>query len=155
MRGNILKAFEATGVAPPSADAVLRRFKTTTPQQDEDLDIEEHGDGNTWDQLRNLFDAVVKNAVKVEAKWLSASLYSMQVQNELLYHENEGLCTTLSTVYRHSVKSKSLELQQRKEICGAVATSSSVVASPPPQPLVKTTTRRRQIKLPGKQISTT
>jgi hypothetical protein len=44
---NILTAFEAISVEPRNADAVLRRFRTPTPQQDEDTEIGEHGDGNS------------------------------------------------------------------------------------------------------------
>ena len=109
-RQNILKAFEATGVEPPDADAVLRRFKTTTPEQDEGLEFREHGDSSTWKQLRNLFDAAVKDTAKVEAKQLSASLHSLQVQNELLHHENQGLRNALLTKRKHNTRGKPLEL---------------------------------------------
>jgi hypothetical protein len=64
---NTLKAFEATGIEPCNANAVLRRFRTPTPQQDEDTEIGEHGDGNSWKQVRNLFDAAAPNKAGVEA----------------------------------------------------------------------------------------
>jgi hypothetical protein len=44
---NILILFEATGVESCDAGAVLRRFRTPTPQQDEDTEIGEHGDGDS------------------------------------------------------------------------------------------------------------
>jgi hypothetical protein len=94
---NISRAFEATGVEPRNADVVLDRFKTTPPQLDEDTEIEAHGDGDSWNALRELFDAAVKDKAKVEAKRLSQSLHSLQVQNELLHHENEGLRDALTT----------------------------------------------------------
>jgi hypothetical protein len=92
---NILKAFEATGIVSQNADVVLRRFKTTPPEQDNDLETGHHGDENSWKQLRNLFNAAVKDKAKIEAKRLGASLHSLQVQNELLHYENDSLRSAL------------------------------------------------------------
>jgi hypothetical protein len=50
---NILKAFKATGLEPCDADTVLHGFRTSTPQQDEDTEMGEHSDGNSWKQARN------------------------------------------------------------------------------------------------------
>jgi hypothetical protein len=44
---NILKAFEAIGVQPHNAEIVLKRFKTTTPQDFEDAETAQLGDGST------------------------------------------------------------------------------------------------------------
>jgi hypothetical protein len=44
----ILKSFQATGVWPIDADAVLKRFNNHLQQQDNDLEIREQGDGDTW-----------------------------------------------------------------------------------------------------------
>jgi hypothetical protein len=115
---NILKAFEATGVVPANANIILQRFKTTTPEQDEGPEIGEPGDGDSWRQLRNLFDVAVKDKDEVEAKRLSAALHSLQVQNELFHHENEGLRSALTTKKKHKKKSKPLDLQQREEYHG-------------------------------------
>ncbi|KAF2824578.1 hypothetical protein CC86DRAFT_259746, partial [Ophiobolus disseminans] len=46
-RYNILKAFEATGVIPGSADVVLRRFRTPTPEQATGSEISQQGDGSS------------------------------------------------------------------------------------------------------------
>jgi hypothetical protein len=43
----MLKAFEATGVKPRNAEVVLKRFKTTTPQDFEDTETVQLGDGST------------------------------------------------------------------------------------------------------------
>ena len=73
---NIYKAFEATGVEPRDAAAVLKRFETPPQQQDKDTEIGEHGDGDSWRQVRKLFDAAVPNKAGVEAKRLSTALHS-------------------------------------------------------------------------------
>ncbi|KAG9190745.1 hypothetical protein G6011_08833 [Alternaria panax] len=92
----IMKSFQATGVWPMDADAVLKRFNNHPQQQDEDSEIGEHGDGDSWTQLRKVFEAAVANKAKVEAKRLSQSIHSLQVNNELLHAQNEQLQRELS-----------------------------------------------------------
>ncbi|KAF1922314.1 uncharacterized protein M421DRAFT_10665 [Didymella exigua CBS 183.55] len=75
----ILKSFQATGVWPMDADAVLKRFNNHPPQQDEDAEIGEHGDGDSWPELRKIFDAAVADKARIEAKRLSRSLHSLQL----------------------------------------------------------------------------
>ena len=112
---NILKAFEATGVEPPNANVVLQRFKTTTPQRDKDSELGEEGQEHTWRQLRNLFDTAVRDKAEVEAKKLDTALHHLQVENELLHHENQGLRDAMIAKGKHKLKSKALDLQQPKD----------------------------------------
>jgi hypothetical protein len=86
----ILKSFQATGVWPMDADAVLKRFNNHPQQQDEDSENGEHGDGDSPIQLRKAFDAAVADKAKVEAKRLSQSIHSLQVNNELLRLPKRG-----------------------------------------------------------------
>ncbi|KAF1831726.1 hypothetical protein BDW02DRAFT_504624, partial [Decorospora gaudefroyi] len=51
----------------------------------------------TWKQLQKLCDTAVKDTGGVEARQLRSSLHSLQVQNELLHHENEGLRSAVTT----------------------------------------------------------
>jgi hypothetical protein len=111
----IIKAFEATGVMPGYAEVVLQRFKTPTPQRDTSPKIESQGDGSSWRQLRNLFESAVKDARDSTSKALSQSLHSMQVNNDLLHHENDLLKDAPRSKRKHKAKSKSLDLHQRKE----------------------------------------
>jgi hypothetical protein len=43
----ILKTFEATGVWPMDAEVILKRFNTTTVDEDEDTELRKLGDGDT------------------------------------------------------------------------------------------------------------
>jgi hypothetical protein len=115
---NVLKSFEATGVVPPNADAVLKRFKNTTSDGTTDLISEPKGNKTSWNQLRKVFDAAVKDEADASTKELSASIHSLQVNNELLNHENEGLRQALTLKKKHKKKSKLLVLQQRQEYHG-------------------------------------
>jgi hypothetical protein len=62
----------------------------------------------------------VKDSSEVPARRLALALHSLQVQNELLHHDNEGLREALATKRKHAKKSKPLDLQQRKEYWGGV-----------------------------------
>ncbi|KAF1935322.1 hypothetical protein EJ02DRAFT_296262, partial [Clathrospora elynae] len=48
-------------------------------------------------------------------KQLSAAIHSFQVKNKLLCNKNEGLRASLYTKKKRAKKSKTLDLQQRKE----------------------------------------
>jgi hypothetical protein len=114
-RATILKSFKATGIMLMDAEVILKRFDNHTTQQDRDAEIGKHGDGDSWIELRNLFDSAVANSAGVEAKRLQTSLHSLQVQNELLHHENDSLRNALNTKTKHNKSSKTLDLQQREE----------------------------------------
>jgi hypothetical protein len=116
-RKNILKAFEATGIKPANPKVILKRFTPITSAQDEALQIGEPGDGDSWNELRKIFDAAVPDKSSIEAKQLSTSMHSMQVNNEILHVENQDLKDAVTTKQKHSKKSKRLDLQQRKELC--------------------------------------
>ena len=115
---SIKKSFQATGVWPMDAEVILKRFNNNTTQHSGTSEIGEHGDGDSWHELRKIFDAAVADKAKVEAKQLSASLHSLQTQNELLYHENDNLRAALSTKKKQQEPGYKLDLQQRKEYHG-------------------------------------
>jgi hypothetical protein len=114
-RENVLKSFEATGVEPRDASVVLQRFTTPLPQLDDGTKLGEHGDGDTWRDVRNLFDAAVPDKMTVEAKRLSEALHSFQVKNKVVWEENKDLRTSLNTKKKRAKKSKHLHLSQQKE----------------------------------------
>jgi hypothetical protein len=117
MRSNILKAFEATGVSPDNPEVILKRFKATTSAQQEALQIGEPGDGDSYNDLRKLFDSAVPDKSKVEAKQLSTLLHSLQVNNKLVHHENQKLKDVVTTKQKHKKKSTPLQLQQPDFFC--------------------------------------
>jgi hypothetical protein len=114
----IKKSFQATGVWPMDADAVLKRFNNRTSRQAEAPQLGQHSDGNSWRELRKVFNAVVPDKSKVEARQLEASLHSLQVQNELLHYENQGLQQALNARQKRTSNSKTMDLQQREEYHG-------------------------------------
>jgi hypothetical protein len=102
-----LKSFQATGVWPMDADPVLQRFNNDPQQQDNEPGIGEQGKGDTWSQLRKIFDAAVADKAKFEAKRLSQGLHSLQV-NKLLRLQNAELRVNLNLVRKHPIKSTTL-----------------------------------------------
>jgi hypothetical protein len=105
-------------VWPIDAEVILKRFNTTTSEQAEGPETCELGDGNSWNDLRKILDDAVMDKQKAEAKRVGAALHSLQVQNELLHHKNNGLRAALTTKQKHVTKSKVLDLQQREEYHG-------------------------------------
>jgi hypothetical protein len=114
----IKRSFQATGVWPMDAEVVLKRFNNSTMGQDEASALGHYGDGNSWRELRKIFDAVVADKAKIEAQQLEASLHSLQTHNELLHHKYEGFMRALEARKKHKKKSKTMDLQQRKDYHG-------------------------------------
>jgi hypothetical protein len=83
----VLKGFEATGVWPMDAEVILKRFNATTSGQDEDAEFGELGDGDRWNNIRKILDAAVTDRANAKSKRLAAAFHSLQVQNELLLHQ--------------------------------------------------------------------
>ena len=100
------------------AEVVLKRFNNTTLGQDKASELGQHGDGDSWIQLRKLFDAAVPDKAKVEARRLKASFHSLQTHNELLHLENDGLTAAIQAKKKHKKKINTMDLQQRKEYHG-------------------------------------
>jgi hypothetical protein len=65
--------------------------------------------------LQYLYNNVVKDTGCAAAKKLSGVLHSLQVNNKLYIHKIQGLRKSLTTKQKHAKKSKTLDLQQRKE----------------------------------------
>lgn len=113
---NILMAFSATGIWPADPDVILDRFKTTP---DEERSSSSRRSPSNWQDLQQIVREAAKDGVEdgVEdgVKKLSAPLHHLQVQNELLRHEDKGLRAALSHKQKYKGKGKALDLQQRKE----------------------------------------
>jgi hypothetical protein len=70
---------------------------------------------SSWRELHHLlYDAVEGGGEKL-AEAISVALHSLQVLNELLYHKNKGLRTSLSTKKKPKKKSNTMDFQQCKE----------------------------------------
>ena len=98
------------GVWPIDAQTVLKRFNKRTSQPPTTLEILSEGDSSSWRQLRKLFDAAVKGGGKIEQSQLGEALHSLQVNNDLLHHQNSQLRTALATKQRRKAKSCTLDL---------------------------------------------
>ncbi|EUC26702.1 hypothetical protein COCCADRAFT_42287 [Bipolaris zeicola 26-R-13] len=112
---NILSSFRASGIHPREPDVVMKRFKTPPPRAGIDTEIGEAGDGDTWWELSRIFAAAVPDTSKNAAKQLKQAFHSLQIQNELLHHENDELRVSITTRKRRKSKRKLLDLQQHEE----------------------------------------
>jgi hypothetical protein len=59
------------------ADVVVKRFNNRTSQQAKASQLGQHGDGDSWRELRKILDVAVPDKAKVEAQQLESSLHSV------------------------------------------------------------------------------
>ena len=111
----IQKSFQATGVWPMDADPVLKRFNNHLQHYGEDAGIGEQGDGDSWRQLRKIFDAAVADTARIEARRLSQGLHSLQVNNELLHTQNDELRRELNLTKTRPTQRTTLATQDGDE----------------------------------------
>jgi hypothetical protein len=96
-------------------EAVLDRFTAESPENAE-AGPAELSQGY-WQRMERLIRSAVSDNTAEESKRLSLALHELQVQNQLLSVENEGLRDALTTK-RKRKKGKVLDLQQREEYHG-------------------------------------
>jgi hypothetical protein len=63
-----------------------------------------------WNHIERPVRSAVKDTVAENSKQLSLALHYLQVRNDLLKHENEGLKEALNVKKKHKKKSKTLDL---------------------------------------------
>lgn len=68
--------------------------------------------------MREVVQSVLKEGEEKKGNKITRSLHHLQVQNELLHHENQGLREALTTKKKHMQKRKTPDLQQRQEYHG-------------------------------------
>jgi hypothetical protein len=112
----IRKSVEVTGIFPMNADIILQRLTNHNSNGASSSSLKSEGYNSTWRDLRKIFDAAVSDTAARSSQKLGRALHSLQVQNELLSHENQGLRTSLEGKNTRKSKDKTLSLQQRKEL---------------------------------------
>jgi hypothetical protein len=80
-----------TGKHPRDPDVVLKRFKTPLPRRNSDPEIGDVGDGSSRSDRLKLYISAVPDKSTAAAKALKHALHEMQIANELLHHEIQGL----------------------------------------------------------------
>lgn len=111
----IRKSFQATGVWPMDADAVLKRFSNRTSRQDHDSELEHSSGSDTRKKITDFLEELVEDKAKVRARELLERVESLQVNNKLLGEKNSSLRDALNTKNKHKKKRNHLDLQQREE----------------------------------------
>ncbi|EOA83145.1 uncharacterized protein SETTUDRAFT_164598, partial [Exserohilum turcica Et28A] len=111
----ILSCFRATSVHPQDGNAVLKHLKKSTPQQDINPELREHGNGDTTRELSNFLDKTMTGCAKVMVSAVKDTIASLQVNNEILHHENTNLREVLAIKNHPKKQKKPLELQQSKQ----------------------------------------
>ncbi|OAF98533.1 uncharacterized protein CC84DRAFT_1106131 [Paraphaeosphaeria sporulosa] len=110
----ILKSFAATRIFPIDREAVLKRFCPTTPRTLEEDDKQEP-QSSPFIKMRRVIKQVIKDGEQRKAQKIADFVHHVQVTNELLREENNGLQKALKLKQMHKKKGKVLNLQQRAE----------------------------------------
>ncbi|XP_014550384.1 hypothetical protein COCVIDRAFT_115601, partial [Bipolaris victoriae FI3] len=106
----ILSSFATTSVYLRNADVVLERRKISTLRHNVDTETREHGNRDTWRQLSNLVDIATLGSLKVRVKQVKEVIHSLQVDNKLLYYENDELSSGITTKKQLKKQNKILQL---------------------------------------------
>jgi hypothetical protein len=108
----ISKAFSVTGIYPPNADIILKRFTKR----------DSIGEGATFDQpeqayryYHQLLASSVKDPADKGAQELNLHLHHMHTKMDLLEMEKTNLQTALHHKQKYRHRGKALDLQQREE----------------------------------------
>ena len=113
-----MKSFSSTGIWPKNSEAILKRFHHTNTSEDEATNNPSAPLDTDWRRMRKLINESVKDGAEKVAKTLTQALHHLQVNNELISQENEGLREAFQTKKKQKQKGVPLDLQQRQEYHG-------------------------------------
>jgi hypothetical protein len=105
----VRRAFEATGICPMNAYVVVQGFSNKDNDESEPrptalLPTE-------WRQMVRLIRSAVKYTAAEDSQKLSRTLHLLQVQNEVLQYDNNGLRDTLTAKKQRKAVGKPSDLQ--------------------------------------------
>lgn len=98
----ILKAFEATGISPRSAEVILQRFHPDSSGSDL----------NTWYQIHRRFKQLVKDPKDRRTQQLSQALHRLHCRVVIAESDIDGLEQVLAIKKKRKRSSKAIQVQQ-------------------------------------------
>ncbi|KAF7564451.1 hypothetical protein PtrM4_038850 [Pyrenophora tritici-repentis] len=108
-----MKSFEATGIHPPNAEVILRRFRKEASSSDESstsvLSAED------WLKIKTLISRQVRDKDAKDTKKIYRSLHYISAQLSILSSENRDLKEALLVKKRHRKKSYTLNVNNNHE----------------------------------------
>ncbi|KAF7565919.1 hypothetical protein PtrM4_009000 [Pyrenophora tritici-repentis] len=112
----IMKSFEATGIHPPNAEVILRRFRKEASSSDESstsvLSAED------WLKIKTLISHQVRDKDAKDTKKIYRSLHHISAQLSILSSENRDLKEALLVKKRHRKKSYTLNVNNNHKYYG-------------------------------------
>lgn len=109
----ILKAFEATGLAPQNANVILKRFRVSDSDSNSTSSDESETSLSSWFVISRRLKKVVKDNTEKKTMQLAQAIHHLICENELLKHENQGLMETLLTKKKRQTRGR--PFQPREE----------------------------------------
>ncbi|KAI1509687.1 hypothetical protein KJE20_00867 [Pyrenophora tritici-repentis] len=111
-----MKSFEATGIHPPNAEVILRRFRKEASSSDESstsvLSAED------WLKIKTLISHQVRDKDAKDTKKIYRSLHHISAQLSILSSENRDLKEALLVKKRHRKKSYTLNVNNNHKYYG-------------------------------------
>jgi hypothetical protein len=114
----IRRFFEATGIHPPNADVILKKYRKEEFSSDESS--ASCLSGEDWLKLESIIRCTVKDQSDTDVKKLCRSLHHISAQNSILCGEIRGLRDSLLVKKRRQKKSFTLQLSKPQEYHGGV-----------------------------------
>jgi hypothetical protein len=112
----VLKSFKATEIFPMDRDVTLKKYRPRTPDEAEDEPRSSPLEEANWRKIRRVMEQVVRDGQEQKAQKITTSLHHLQIQNELLLHENEGFKHALTTNRSIRTRARSLTCNSAKII---------------------------------------
>jgi hypothetical protein len=110
---------ESTLLSDTNAEVILKRFTYSTPEtQDSRESSTSVYSGKDWLKMKTLINSVVPDPSDKRVQKIHRSLHHMAVKDNLQKTEIEGLRKAVIASKKQKKKSKTLDLQQRKEYHG-------------------------------------
>ncbi|KAG9194058.1 hypothetical protein G6011_04093 [Alternaria panax] len=106
----IRRSFEATGIYPPNANVILKKYHKEASSSDESS--ASCLSGEDWLKLKTIIRRIVKEQGSKDVKKLRRSLHHISAQNSILRGEIRGLRDSLMIKKRQDKKSFTLQLSK-------------------------------------------
>jgi hypothetical protein len=112
----IIKSFKATGIHPPNAEVILRRFRKEASSSDKSSTSVLSA--KDWLKIKTLISRLARDKDAKDTKKIHRSLHHISAQLSILSSENRDLKEALLIKKRHRKKSCTLNVNNNHECYG-------------------------------------
>jgi hypothetical protein len=112
IKTRVLKSFSATGLSPPNANVILKRFAYDhSDHESSSLDDSDNSLSNL-NKIQRRLRAVTTSSDDRKTQALKQAIHHLVVENELLNHQNDGLQRALGIKQKRKKPGKPVEFEE-------------------------------------------